>query len=271
MKRVIEVQDLSYRYPDGTEALKGVSFSIDWGTKTVLLGPNGSGKSTLIMHLNGVFLPQKGKVFVDGQEVTKKTEQTVRRKVGIVFQDPDDQVFASTVWEDVAFGLFNLGMQEKEIKERVEEVLKLVGVWHLRNRIPYHLSYGEKKKVALAGVLVMEPEIVVLDEPGTYLDPQGKRELFWMLDELCKNRKTLLIATHDVDLAAEWADKVIILKEGRVLKEGGKDLLLEEEVLAEANLVFPRISELFLRAGFPKEKVPFTVEEAIRVLKGAIR
>lgn len=271
MKKVIEVQNLSYRYPDGTEALKSVSFSVERGTKAVLLGPNGSGKSTLIMHLNGVFLPQKGKVFVDGQEVNRKTEQAVRRKVGVVFQDPDDQVFASTVWEDVAFGLFNLGIQEKEVRKRVEEVLKSVGVWHLRGRIPYHLSYGEKKKVALAGVLVMEPEIIVLDEPGTYLDPQGKRELFSILEVLCKNQKTLLIATHNVDLAAEWADRVIILKEGRVLKEGDRSLLLEEELLSEANLVFPRVSELFLRVGFAKEDVPFNLEEAVRILEEMLR
>ncbi len=271
MKKVLEVQNLSYRYPDGTEALKGVSFSVERGTKTVLLGPNGSGKSTLIMHLNGVFLPQRGKVFVDGQEVNRKTEQAIRRKVGIVFQDPDDQVFASTVWEDVAFGLFNLGVQEKEVRKRVEEALKRVGVWHLRDRIPYHLSYGEKKKVALAGVLVMEPEIIVLDEPGTYLDPQGKRELFSILEMLCENQKTLFIATHDVDLAAEWADRVIILKEGRVLKEGDRNLLLEEELLSEANLIFPRVPEIFLRVGFAKENVPFTVEEAVRILEGMLR
>lgn len=270
MKKAIEVQGLSYRYPDGTEALKGVSFFVNVGTKAVLLGPNGSGKSTLIMHLNGVFLPQQGKVFIDGWEVNRKTEQMVRKKVGIVFQDPDDQVFASTVWEDVAFGLLNLGKQGKEVEEKVEEALRLVGAWHLRDKIPYHLSYGEKKKVALAGVLVMDPEIIVLDEPSTYLDPQAKQDLFSILDRLYQIGKTLLIATHDIDLAAEWAEQVIILKEGELLREGDRKLLLEKELLLEAHLTLPTVSELFMRVGYNQEKIPLTLEEAAKILKGLV-
>lgn len=271
MTKAIEVKNLNYKYSNGTEALRDISFSIDKGSKTALLGPNGSGKSTLIMHLNGIILPQRGKVIIDGKEVNKKTEQEIKKKVGVVFQDPDDQVFSTTVWEDVAFGPINMGMTEEIVREKVEKALKLVGMWQLKDRMPYHLSYGQKKRVALAGILAMDSDIIVLDEPGAYLDPQGKQDLFEILNELHGNKKTLVIATHDINLVAEWADRIIILKEGQLLKEGDRSLLLEEEILIQANLTLPIVSSIFLQACYQRSKVPVTVEEAVNILKRVMR
>lgn len=271
MTKAIEVKNLNYKYSNGTEALRDISFSIDKGSKTALLGPNGSGKSTLIMHLNGIILPQRGKVIIDGKEVNKKTEQEIKKKVGVVFQDPDDQVFSTTVWEDVAFGPINMGMTEEIVREKVEKALKLVDMWQLKDRMPYHLSYGQKKRVALAGILAMDSDIIVLDEPGAYLDPQGKQDLFEILNELHGNKKTLVIATHDINLVAEWADRIIILKEGQLLKEGDRSLLLEEEILIQANLTLPIVSSIFLQACYQRSKVPVTVEEAVKILKRVMR
>ncbi|MDI3547418.1 MAG: cobalt/nickel transport system ATP-binding protein [Halanaerobiales bacterium] len=271
MTKAIEVRNLNFKYSNGTEALRDISFSIDKGSKTALLGPNGSGKSTLIMHLNGIILPQRGKVIIDGKEVNKKTEQEIKKKVGVVFQDPDDQVFSTTVWEDVAFGPINMGMTEEIVREKVEKALKLVGMWQLKDRMPYHLSYGQKKRVALAGILAMDSDIIVLDEPGAYLDPRGKQDLFEILNELHGNKKTLVIATHDINLVAEWADRIIILKEGQLLREGDRNLLLEEEILIQANLTLPIVSSIFLQACYQRSKVPVTVEEAVNILKRVMR
>jgi cobalt/nickel transport system ATP-binding protein len=194
----------------------------------------------------------------------------IKGEVGIVFQDPDDQVFSTTVWEDVAFGPVNMGMPEETVRDTVDRVLKLLDVWHLKEKMPYHLSYGQKKRVALAGVLAMDSDIIAFDEPGTCLDPKGKRDLIEILHELHRDKKTLLIATHDINFASQWADNIIILKEGRLLKTGDRNLLLEEDLLREAHLTLPLISGIFLQAGYEKNKVPFTEEEAVALLEKAI-
>lgn len=268
MANIIEVEDLHFRYRDGTEALRGLSLSIRKGSRVAVLGPNGAGKSTLLLHLNGIYLPARGKVRVLGREITAKTEKWVKSKVGLVFQDPDDQVFSSSVWEDVSFGPLNMNLSPEEVRTRVEQALRAVQMEEHKNKAPYHLSYGQKKRVAIAGVLAMEPEIIVLDEPMGYLDPRGKDNLLAILNELHRREITIVIATHDVDLAAEWADRVIIIKNGRTLAEGDTSLLTDEELVRAADLRFPVVVEIFRR--LPElnlDPLPKTIAEAVDAIR----
>ncbi len=269
---IIEIEDIHYTYKDGTEALRGLSLYVEAGEKVALLGPNGAGKSTLLLHLNGINLPQRGKVRVMGREVNSKSERWVRSRVGLVFQDPDDQVFSSTVWEDVAFGPENMGLDGPEIDRRVTGALEAVGMLDHRHRAPYHLSYGQKKRVAIAGVLAMLPEIVVLDEPMAFLDPRGKDTLSEILNRLHGQGQTIIIATHDVDFAAEWADRVIIVKDGRTLAQGGRELLQEAGLMEKAQLRFPVVSKIFSRLpDLNIRPLPLTVDQAVDIIRKLIR
>lgn len=268
MDLAVEVEDLHYTYRDGTEALRGLSLSIPRGSRVAIMGPNGAGKSTFLLHLNGLHLPQKGRVRVLGREVNARTARELRSLVGLVFQDPDDQVFSPTVYEDVAFGPLNMGLSQPEVAGRVKEALAAVGMWEHRERHPSRLSYGQKKRVAIAGVLAMGPEIIALDEPTAYLDPQGKEALLEILDRLHARGVTILVATHDVDMAAAWADCVVIMKEGKVLARGEPSLLACEEVVREAGLGLPLVSRIF--RALPELELPFlpyTCEQAVGVLK----
>lgn len=268
MRDAIEVQGLSYRYADGTPALRGLSFSIPRGSRTALLGPNGAGKSTLLLHLNGIFLPQEGRVKVLGREAGRASENWIRQRVGLLFQDPDDQLFSATVREDVAFGPANLGLQEEEISRRVDRVLAEVGISDLAEKAPYHLSAGQKRKAALAGILAMEPEVLLLDEPTADLDPRGKKDLLKILGRWHTAGRTLVMATHDIDLAAEWCDRIIILESGEVLAEGEADLLIRDDILLRAGLCPPLVTQVFRRvpelalAGEPKR-----IDEGARVIR----
>ncbi|WP_438448764.1 ATP-binding cassette domain-containing protein [Gorillibacterium sp. sgz5001074] len=264
----ILVEHLSHRYPDATPALHDVSFAIPAGSKTAMLGPNGAGKSTLVQHLNGLFLPQAGSVRIMGEAVGKKSVRQIRTKVGVVFQNPDDQVFASTVWEDVIFGPANMGLPASEIAERSARALDAVGMLEHKDRAPYHLSYGQKKRVAVAGVLAMQPDIIVLDEPMAYLDPRGKDDLAALLELLHRMGKTVLVTTHDVDFAAEWADQVLLLKEGRLLAAGGPELLADPRWVEEAHLHMPKVARPFLLArGIPPGRLPLNEREAARYIE----
>ncbi|MHB1041549.1 MAG: ATP-binding cassette domain-containing protein [Eubacteriales bacterium] len=264
MANIIEVENLFYRYRDGTEALSGVSLSVREGSRTAVLGPNGAGKSTLLLHFNGINLAQSGKVRVAGQEVDKRSEKWVRGVVGLVFQDPDDQVFSSTVWEDVAFGPVNMRLDREEIKSRVEDALRAVRMEDYREKAPYHLSYGQKKRVAIAGVLAMRPRVIVLDEPAAYLDPRGRDTLMEILNDLNRQGTTLVIATHDVDLAAEWAAQVIIIKDGKTMAEGGPSLLANEDLVRGAELRFPVVTQIFRQVPEIRVKeTPLTVADAV--------
>jgi cobalt/nickel transport system ATP-binding protein len=261
----IEVSGLSYRYPDTTEALKNVSFSIPHGAKVAVMGPNGAGKSTLIQHLNGLLLAQQGTVRIQGEEVDRKNAARIRSKVGLVFQNPDDQVFSPTVWDDVSYGPLNMGLSDAEVAERCDTALGAVGMREFRDKAPYHLSYGQKKRVAIAGILAMQPDIVVLDEPMAYLDPRGKDELAALLQTLHFLGKTVLVTTHDVDFAAEWADTILLLKEGTVLASGGPELLVDPVMIEAAQLHFPRVTRPFrLVSGLQLERLPKNEQEAAR-------
>lgn len=269
--KAIEVSGLSYTYPDGTTALNQMSLQVKASARVALLGPNGAGKSTLLLHLNGINLPQKGSVKIFGREVNKENEKEVRKTVGLVFQDPDDQVFATSVWDDVAFGPLNLNMPKSDIEQRVADALNTVGMWELKEKAPHHLSFGQKKRVAIAGVLAMDPDIVVLDEPTAYLDPWGQDVLMSILEDLHRRGKTLIVATHDMDMAAEWADSVVIIKNGNTLAEGGTELLGDLSLIREANLRLPTVSKVFNH--FPQYKgsnLPKTVAEAVKIIRGYI-
>jgi cobalt/nickel transport system ATP-binding protein len=218
--RAIEIRGLRYRYPDGTQALDGIDFHLDAGECVALLGANGSGKTTFALHLNGL-LEGAGSVEICGMPLNKTTLQTIRAKVGLVFQDSDEQLFMPTVLEDVAFGPLNLGVPAQEAIARSEKVLQQVGLTQAAiHKAPYHLSSGEKRRAAIAGVLVMEPEILVLDEPTTSLDPPGQRDLAKLLRDLPQAK---VLVTHDVDFAGALASRAVFFDRGRVAGEGSVD------------------------------------------------
>jgi cobalt/nickel transport system ATP-binding protein len=229
---VISIDDLSYRYPDGTAALESVSLHIHRGERIALLGPNGAGKTTLVLHMNGIHLPQSGTVAVSGIDLDQNSVMEARRRVGVVFQDPDDQLFMTTVWSDVAFGPRNLGLEGKELDDRVSEALAAVDVADLAERPPNHLSFGQKRRVAIAGVLAMEPDIIVLDEPTANLDPASRAELTSILAGL---DVTQLIVTHDLLYAYDVCDRGVILDGGMVVADGDLGEILRDSELLEAH------------------------------------
>lgn len=272
MVPAVEVINLSYYYRNGVKALDSVSFTVPAGAKIALLGPNGAGKSTLLLHLNGINRVQAGRINLLGQELTPATENWARERVGLVFQDPDDQVFSPTVWQDVAFGPSNLGLPKPEIEKRVTESLKGVGMLEYRDRSPHQLSFGQKKRVAIAGVLAMQPDIIVLDEPTAYLDPFSQKQLMAILNELNSQGKTIIVAIHDVDFAVEWADQVIILQSGRVIADGSSKLLTDIELVQTACLELPTVTRLFRQipelAGL---SLPSRLDEGAALIREIIR
>ncbi len=229
MKPALEVRDLRFRYHDGKEALRGISFSVHKGECLGVIGPNGAGKSTILLHLNGL-LPEKftdpPSVFVMGDPVAPDTIFSIHRKVGLLFQDPDDQLFCPTVFEDVAFGPRQYGLSESEVCALVAESLHRVGLAGFEKRSPHHLSGGEKQRVCLAGVLACRPEVLVLDEPTSDLDPRGKRELRSLLKTLSA---TKVIASHDLELVLELCSRTIVLDEGLIVADGPTAEILANE------------------------------------------
>ncbi len=225
------VENLSFSYPDGRTALRDVSLQINDCEKVALVGPNGAGKSTLMLHLNGI-LSGEGQVEVRGMPVTKSNLPVIRAKVGLVFQNPDDQLFSPTVFEDVAFGPLHMGLPKDEIQERVARALEQVGMSDYTDRLSHHLSVGEKKRVAIATVLSMEPEILILDEPSAGLDPRARRALINQLREL---PITMLVSTHDMRLVSELFPRIVIMDEGRIVADGATDALMDDAELLEAH------------------------------------
>jgi len=227
---IVEAIDLSFAYPDGTSALDGVSFRIEHGESVAIVGANGAGKSTLLQHLNGCLSPAAGTVRIGDYPISKATLAAVRRSVGMVFQDPDDQLFMPTVFDDVAFGPLNLGLPPAEVEARVTRALETVGAAHLRDRPPYRLSGGEKRAVAIATVLSMSPDVLVLDEPTASLDPRSRRQLIALLAGFAH---TKIIATHDLDLVLELCGRTIVLEGGRVAADGRTAEILRDRALLE--------------------------------------
>jgi cobalt/nickel transport system ATP-binding protein len=238
-KQTIELRDLHFSYPDGTEALRGISFRIGYGESVAIVGGNGAGKSTLLQHLNGYLMPMSGTVLVGGQPVTRETIVAVRRSVGVVFQDPDDQLFMPTVFDDVAFGPLNAGLPPDEVERRVVTCLERVGMSHLRERPPYKLSAGEKRAVAIAAILATEPDILVMDEPSSNLDPRGRRRLMNLLRGF---EQTRIIATHDLEMVVEICQRVLVMDHGVVVAEGRpSEVFADEENMLKHGLECPHI------------------------------
>ena len=234
---VIELEDLSYTYPDGHRALRGITLKIEAGERVAILGPNGAGKSTLCLQLNGILEPTGGSVSVCGLPVGGRDIKEVRRRVSVVFQDPDDMLFMPTVEADVAFGPSNLGFPEDEIRARVGRALCAVGMEGMGGRSPHHLSFGQKKRAATAAVLSMDPEVLVLDEPSSSLDPRGRREFGELLARL---EQTIVVVTHDLPYAHELCERVVILDGGRMVADGPTDEILDDaELLAAHDLELP--------------------------------
>jgi cobalt transport protein ATP-binding subunit len=229
-ERWLEVEHLHYAYPDGYEALRGVDLRVGRGEKVALVGPNGAGKSTLMLHLNGILSPSHGSVSVGGVPVSRDTLPQIRAAVGLVFQDPDDQLFSPTVFDDVAFGPLHMGIPDDEIHDRVEAALAAVGMAGFERRLPHHLSLGQRKRVAIATVLSMDPSVLVMDEPSAGLDPRGRRELISLLRSL---PQTLLIATHDMRLVAEVLPRTVVMDGGAVVADGPTDVVLADAELLE--------------------------------------
>jgi cobalt transport protein ATP-binding subunit len=230
--RWIEVAHLHFAYPDGFEALRGLDLRIARGEKVALVGPNGAGKSTLMLQLNGILTPSHGTVRIGGVAIDRSTVRRIRAEVGLVFQDPDDQLFSPTVFEDVAFGPIHLGLPAVEIHDRVERALAAVGMTGSERRIPHRLSLGQRKRVALATVLSMDPSVLVFDEPSAGLDPRGRRELIRLLHGL---DQTLLVSTHDMRLVAEVFDRMVVMDDGRIVADGRTSELLADDALLEAH------------------------------------
>jgi cobalt/nickel transport system ATP-binding protein len=268
---LFKIENLTHEYSDGTFALDNVSLSFDKAERIALLGTNGSGKTTLLNHLNGILKPTSGRIHFDGNPLKydAKSLLQLRKRVGFVFQDPNDQLFAPTVKQDVAFGPLNIGHPSEQVKKVVDEALETVGMLDFKEKPPHFLSLGQKKRVALAGVLAMEPEVIIMDEPTSNLDPRATSDILHLLLRLNKEKGiTLLLATHDVDMVPLFANKLYILSKGKLVSEGApKDLFSDAELIRRVNLRAPRLTHLFevlkKEDNLPiDEKLPLTIGEA---------
>ena len=275
---VLEARDIRYRYPRGQEAIKGISFHFRRGEKIALVGPNGAGKSTLLQMFNGMIRPDSGTMLFDNKpmEYDRASLRELRRKVGFVLQNPDRQIIAPTVYQDVGFGPVNLGCDEATVKEAVTTALRHVGLSGFERRPPHHLSGGEKKRVAIAGVLAMDPDVLVFDEPTSGLDPSGSEDLMELLDELNHEGKTIVISTHDVELAYPWADRAILLAAGRIIKEDVPDVAFGNTKFDRmAHLSVPTLLELSAeleKRGFAiPDRKPRSVLDMVHIIESQAR
>ncbi len=265
----IEVEDLSYSYSDGTRALEQVSFSLKKGESLALLGPNGAGKSTLLLHLNGLLRGQ-GKVRIRNKEICEENLTWVRSQVGMVFQDPDDQLFMTTLAEDVAFGPANMGLSGEEVRERVEWALKSMGLSDQSAKVPHHLSFGQRKRAAFATVLSMRPPVLVLDEPTSNLDPRSKMEMVSLIREQQRNGTAIITATHDVNIVPLLADRVLLLDK-RIVAEGlVHEIMSRRDLMDDLNLEMPVLADLFKtlqEEGLYSGAIPFRKDEAMEAIR----
>ncbi len=229
---IVELKDIYFQYPDGTEALKGISFKVFHGESVGITGANGAGKTTLLLNLNGHLLPTSGEISIGEIPLTKKTKQEIRKKVGFIFQRPDDQLFMPSVYEDVAFGPINLGLSQEKVDERVKSALQMVGCLHLIKRPPHRLSEGQKRAVAIATVMAMNPDILVMDEPASNLDPKSRRQLINLLKGF---HHTKIVASHDLDLILDVCERCIMIKDGKIAVDGPAEEVLTNEVLLDEN------------------------------------
>jgi energy-coupling factor transport system ATP-binding protein len=270
---LIETHDVQYTYPNGFEALKGVSLTIETGEFVAIMGENGAGKTTLIKHFNGLMKPTRGSVLVDGRDTKKVTVATLSRDVGLVFQNPDHQLFSETVEDEIAFGLRNFGFDDKTIERRVDWSSNLLNISQYRKTSPFILSGGERKRVALASVLSWDPKIVVLDEPTIGQDYLQKERLRQFIIQLNTQGKTVVIVTHDVEFVADCKPRVVLMSKGRILADGSSEkILTDDKVLKEASIIPPQIAQLFWQLKFNNAgKEIIDVYEATEILAREIK
>jgi cobalt/nickel transport system ATP-binding protein len=271
---IVSVENVKFSYPAGVSALRSVSLEVEQGERVAILGPNGSGKSTLILLIAGLLMPNNGAIKVFGEFTTSKNFQKFRSRIGLVFQDPDDQLFNPTVIEDIEYGPKNLKLPEEDVKQRSTHVLEKMGVQHLKDRPPHRLSFGEKKKVSLATALVLKPELLILDEPTANLDLVSRRGLIETLNELNRAGTTVIVSTHDVEALPELADRIIVISHGLLHGEGQtRNILQDSKLLESSGLEPPSIVKLFteLKAQGYISRVPITTaegkEELVKLLK----
>ncbi len=267
---MIEVSDIHFTYPNGVEALKGVSLRIEDGEFVAIMGQNGAGKTTLVKHFNGLLKPSQGKVLVDEQDTTKTSVAKLARNVGFVFQNPDHQLFSETVEEEIAFALKNFGFKEDIIEKRITWALNLLGLAQYRKTSPFMLSGGERKRVALASILAWDPKILILDEPTIGQDYEQKEKLRQFILQMKTQKKTIVIVTHDVEFVAECNPRVILMRDGVVIADGEAEKILTDPLTCEkASIVPPQIAQIFLN--LPNLALPrnvIDVYEAQRILLG---
>ena len=266
----LETKDLCFTYHDGTKALKNVNIQVKKGEKIAIIGPNGAGKSTLFSHFNGLTEPTSGHVEIDGKKIIFEREELleVRQKVGIVFQDPNDQLFAPTVKEDVAFGPMNLGLEYDEVKKRIEEALEMVGMSGFEDKTPHHLSGGQQKRVAIAGIVAMRPDIMILDEPTAGLDPEGIDKVLAILNKLNSEGMSIVISSHDIEMVNEFADKIFVLYNGEIIAEGNNhQIFSDKELLKKAHLKAPVTTEILYKLkenGLNVDTEKLSIEETVK-------
>ena len=265
----LSTKNLSFTYPDGTHALKNINLEIKKASKVAIIGPNGAGKSTLFSHFNGLTEATSGTVELDGKaiEYDKKSLLEVRQKVGIVFQDPNDQLFAPTVKEDVAFGPMNLGLSYDEVEKRVNEALEMVEMAEFRDKTPHHLSGGQQKRVAITGLIAMRPEIMILDEPTAGLDPEGVDKVLNILNNLNEEGMTIVISSHDIEMVNEFADEIFVLSNGEIIANGDKhEIFSDKELIKRAHLKAPITTEILhalKEKGFDVDTHKISVDELV--------
>lgn len=266
----LETKDLSFTYPDKTQALKNVNIQIKKGEKIAIMGPNGAGKSTLFSHFNGLTEPTSGHVEIDGEKIVFERDELlkVRQKVGIVFQDPNDQLFAPTVKEDVAFGPMNLGLEYEEVERRIQESLEMVGMSGFEDKTPHHLSGGQQKRVAIAGIVAMRPEIMILDEPTAGLDPEGVDKVLDILNKLNEEGISIVISSHDIEMVNEFADRIFVLYNGEIIAQGNKhQIFSDRELLKKAHLKAPVTTEILYKLkenGMDVDTEKLSIEETVQ-------
>jgi energy-coupling factor transport system ATP-binding protein len=269
---MIEVKDVYFSYPNGVEALKGVSLTIERGEFVAIMGQNGAGKTTLVKHFNGLLKPSKGRVFVDGVDTTKVSIAALSKDVGFVFQNPDHQLFSETVEEEIAFALRNFGFNDEIIEKRITWALNLLGLTDYRKTSPFMLSGGERKRVALAAVLAWDPRMLILDEPTIGQDYQQKEKLRQFIMQMRTQEKTIIAVTHDVEFVAECNPRVLLMREGKIIADGeARRILTDQAILTQASIVLPQIAQIFL--DLPSLDVPkdiIDVYEAQKILQDVL-
>lgn len=273
---IIETKNIHYKYSDGTYAIKGISLSIDKGRKIGIVGPNGAGKTTLFLILNGIYKPYSGEIFYNGEKLkyNSKNMKRLRSKIGIVFQDPNTQLFSSSVTEEISFGPLNQGLSEDKVLKRVNNIISKMNLDNVKDKPTHFLSGGEKKRVAIASILAMDPDIIIFDEPLANVDPKSAKEIMNILDDLNKQGKTIIISTHNVNNIYQWSDYVFMMKEGEIVEEGIPTKIFQnKEILEHCNLEKPWILEAYYEITknnpelMTKYNIPKNKEEFFSILR----